>query len=65
LKVRSKEKGGQGFANAEVTFDLNGDGGRLHTAAQITGKAASMGEGVVQSVLDALNKDFTGKLATA
>jgi hypothetical protein len=24
-----------------------------------------MGEGVVQSVLDALIKDFTGKLATA
>ncbi len=65
LKVRSKEKGGQGFANAEATFTLNGDGGTLHTAAQISGKAASMGEGVVQSVLDALIKDFTGKLATA
>ena len=65
MEVRAKEKGGQGFANAEVTFDLNGDGDLLHTAAQITGKAASMGEGVVQSVLDALIKDFTGKLATA
>jgi carbon monoxide dehydrogenase subunit G len=65
LKVKSREKGGQGFANADVTFTLNGDGGQLHTAAQITGKAASMGEGVVQSVLDALIKDFTGKLATA
>ena len=38
-------------------------GGTIHTAAQITGKAASMGEGVVVSVLDALIKDFTGKLA--
>jgi carbon monoxide dehydrogenase subunit G len=65
LKVKSKEKGGQGFANAEVTFTLDGEGGNLHTAAQITGKAASMGEGVVGSVLDALIKDFTGKLATA
>ena len=37
--------------------------GTIHTAAQITGKAASMGEGVVVSVLDALIKDFTGKLA--
>ena len=36
----------------------------IHTAAQINGKAASMGEGVVQSVLDALIKDFTTKLAT-
>jgi carbon monoxide dehydrogenase subunit G len=65
LKVKSKEKGGQGFANADVTFTLNGESGNLHTAAQITGKAASMGEGVVGSVLDALIKDFTGKLATA
>jgi len=65
LKVKSKEKGGTGYANADVVFDLNGDGGTVHTAAQITGKAASMGEGVVYSVLDALIKDFTGKLATA
>jgi carbon monoxide dehydrogenase subunit G len=64
LKIKSKEAGGQGFANAEVVFTLSGDGGTVHTAAQISGKAASMGEGVVQSVLDALIKDFTEKLAT-
>jgi uncharacterized protein len=63
MKIRSKEAGGQGYANAEVVFTLNGDGGTVHTAAQITGKAASMGEGVVQSVLDALIQDFTSKLA--
>jgi carbon monoxide dehydrogenase subunit G len=63
MKIRSKEAGGQGYANAEVVFTLGDDGGNVHTAAQITGKAASMGEGVVQSVLDALIKDFTGKLA--
>jgi carbon monoxide dehydrogenase subunit G len=33
------------------------------TNAQITGKAASMGEGVVVGVLDALIKDFSDKLA--
>jgi carbon monoxide dehydrogenase subunit G len=64
LKVKSREAGGQGFANADVTFSLSDGGGTIHTAAQITGKAASMGEGVVVSVLDALIKDFTGKLAT-
>jgi uncharacterized protein len=64
LKIKSKEAGGQGFANAEVVFTLNEDGGTVHTAAQISGKAASMGEGVVVSVLDALITDFTGKLAT-
>ncbi|HZB06703.1 MAG TPA: SRPBCC family protein [Thermoleophilaceae bacterium] len=62
MRVKSKEAGGQGHANADVTFALNDGGGTIHTAAQITGKAASMGEGVVVSVLDGLIKDFTGKL---
>ena len=64
MQVKSREAGGQGHANADVTFALSDGGGTIHTAAQITGKAASMGEGVVVSVLDALIKDFTGKLAT-
>jgi len=64
LKIKSKEAGGQGFANADVVFTLDGEGGTIHTAAQISGKAASMGEGVVTTVLDALIKDFSGKLAT-
>jgi carbon monoxide dehydrogenase subunit G len=63
LRVKSREKGGQGYANADVTFVLSDGGGTIHTAAQITGKAASMGEGVVVSVLDALINDFTRKLA--
>jgi carbon monoxide dehydrogenase subunit G len=63
LQVKSREIGGQGHANAEVTFALSDGGGHIHTAAQITGKAASMGEGVVENVLDALIEDFTSKLA--
>ena len=62
LSVKSKEAGGQGHANAEVVFALADGGGTIHTNAQITGKAASMGEGVVVGVLDALVKDFAGKL---
>jgi carbon monoxide dehydrogenase subunit G len=64
LRVKSKEAGGQGHANADVEFTLNDGGGTIHTNAQITGKAASMGEGVLVGVLDALIKDFTGNLAT-
>jgi carbon monoxide dehydrogenase subunit G len=64
MQVKSREAGGQGYANADVTFTLNDGGGSVHTAAQITGKAASMGEGVVVSVLDALIKDFTSRLGT-
>jgi len=64
MRVKSREAGGQGHANADVVFSLSDGGGTIHTAAQITGKAASMGEGVVVSVLDALIADFTQKLAT-
>ena len=62
VRVRSKESGGTGHANADVTFRLDDGGGTIHTHAQITGKAASMGEGVVIGVLDALITDFTSKL---
>jgi uncharacterized protein len=62
MAVRSREAGGQGHANATAEFNLADGGGTLHTTAQITGKAASMGEGVVQGVLDALIQDFTSKL---
>jgi carbon monoxide dehydrogenase subunit G len=62
MQIRSREAGGQGHANATVTFALRDGGGTIHTNAQITGKAASMGEGVVVGVLDALIADFSTKL---
>ena len=65
LRVKSKEAGGQGHANADVAFQLEDGGGTIHTMAQISGKAASMGEGVVIGVLDALITDFTRKLGEA
>ena len=63
MSIKSKEAGGQGHANADIVFTLSDGGGTIHTSAQITGKAASMGEGVVVGVLDALIKDFAGKVA--
>ena len=65
LRVKSRDANGTGHANADVTFELSGTGGTIHTAAQITGKAASMGEGVVISVLDALIADFSSKFGNA
>ena len=62
LSVKSKEAGGQGYANGTIVFALKEGGGDIHTTAQITGKAASMGEGVVAGVLDALVQDFAGKV---
>ena len=63
FQVKSRETRGQGHANADVTFTLSDGGGAIHTAAQITGKAASMGEGIMVNVLDALIKNFTQKLS--
>ena len=62
MSVKSKEAGGQGHANADVVFALSDGAGTIQTKAQITGTAASMGEGVMVGVLDALIKDFSGKL---
>src|SRR5215211_2769716 len=62
MKVKAREAGGTGHANADVTFQLADAGGSIHTRAQITGKAASMGEGVMVGVLDGLITDFTTKL---
>ena len=62
MAVKSREAGGQGHANANVAFQLEDGGGGIHTSAQITGKAASMGEGVMVGVLDGLITDFTTKL---
>jgi uncharacterized protein len=62
MSVKSREAGGQGHANATVTIAVTDGGGTIHTNAQMTGKAASMGEGVVVGVLDALITDFAGKL---
>jgi carbon monoxide dehydrogenase subunit G len=65
LRVKAREASGSGHANADVTFTLENGGGTIHTAAQITGKAASMGEGTVSTVLDALITDFTNNFAAA
>ena len=65
LRVKSREVGGSGHANADVTFTLDDGGGNIHTAAQITGKAASMGEGTVSTVLEALIADFANNFAAA
>ena len=62
MSVKSREAGGQGHANATATFEISDGGGTVHTHAQITGKAASMGEGVVAGVLDALIADFTTRI---
>jgi uncharacterized protein len=65
MTVKSREAGGQGHANATVTFALSEGGGTINTNAQITGTAASMGEGIVTGVLEAMITDFSSKVGDA
>ena len=60
--VKSREKAGGGQADANVTLTLEGDGGTIHTEASMRGKVASMGEGMVETVLDAMIQDFAQNL---
>lgn len=62
MTVKAKEAGGQGHANATVVFALHDGGGTIQTTAHITGTAASMGEGIVSGVLDAMIADFASKV---
>jgi carbon monoxide dehydrogenase subunit G len=65
IKAKTKEAGGQSNAEGTVTITIAGDGGTVDATANISGKAASMGEGTVQAVLQELIKQFTGNLAKA
>ena len=65
LKAKTKEVGGQSHADGTVTITLGGDGGTIDGTANVSGKAASMGEGTVQAVLQQLAKQFGQNLAKA
>ena len=65
IKAQAKEAGGQSNADGTVTIQIGGDGGTVDATANVSGKAASMGEGTVQAVLTQLVKQFTGNLAKA
>jgi carbon monoxide dehydrogenase subunit G len=67
LKVRAKEARGQGTADADVTMELTGDEehttGKIVTDVKISGKAASMGRGVMQDVAGRMVDTFAENLA--
>jgi hypothetical protein len=65
ITAKAKEKGGQSNAEGTVTIQVGGDGGTVDATANVSGKAASMGEGTVQAVLQALIKQFSANVAKA
>ena len=65
IKANTKEAGGQSNAAGDVTISLGGGNGSVSADANVSGKAASMGEGTVVAVLTQLVKQFTANLAKA
>src|SRR5919205_3508513 len=67
MKARAKESRGQGTADADVTMQLSGDDGRtsatVTTEVELSGKVATMGQGVLQDVSGRLVQTFASNLA--
>ena len=67
MKAKAKETRGQGTADAEVTMQLEGDDarttGRIVTDMKVSGRAASMGRGVMQDVAGRMVGTFADNLA--
>jgi hypothetical protein len=67
MKARAKESRGQGTADADVIMTLDGSNGRtsatVTTEVQLTGKVATMGQGVLQDVSRRLVETFAANLA--
>jgi carbon monoxide dehydrogenase subunit G len=68
MKARAKESRGQGTADADVTMVLAGRNGgtsaTVTTEVQLSGRVATMGQGVLQDVSRRLVETFAGNLAT-
>ena len=65
IRAQAKEAGGQSNADGTVTIQISGDGGTVEGSANVSGKAASMGEGTVQAVLQQLVKQFAANVSKA
>ena len=67
MKARAKESRGQGTADADVTMLLSGDDGRtsatVTTDVALSGKVATMGQGVLRDVSGRLIDTFARNLA--
>jgi carbon monoxide dehydrogenase subunit G len=65
IKAKAKDDSGQSNADGTVTITIGGDGGTIDATANVNGKAASMGEGTVQAVLQQLIKQFSANVSKA
>lgn len=65
IRADAKEAGGQSSASGDVTIKVSGGECSISVVANVSGKAASMGEGTIAAVLAQLVKQFAGNVAAA
>jgi len=68
MTARARESRGQGMATAHVRMHLDGDNGATHgrmvTEVALSGRAAAMGQGVIQDVSGRIVDQFAENLAS-
>jgi len=65
VHAETREAGGQSNASGDVTIALSGSNGTIDATANVSGKAASMGEGTIVAVLGQLIKTFAANVGKA
>src|SRR3954471_14625619 len=67
LRIKAREARGQGTASATSELKLDEEGGKtrsqIHTDVSLTGRAASMGRGIIGDVSSKMVDTFAGNLA--
>jgi len=65
IKANTREKLGQSYATGDITICLGDGDGTIDAIANVGGKAAGMGEGVIVNVLTDLVRSFSANLGNA
>ena len=65
IKASTRETLGQSYATGDITICLGDGSGAIEAIANVGGKAAGMGEGVIVNVLTDLVRSFSANIASA
>lgn len=65
IKANTRETLGQSYATGDITISVDGGDVKIVAVANVGGKAAGMGEGVIVNVLTNLVRSFSANLAAA
>jgi carbon monoxide dehydrogenase subunit G len=65
IKANTRETLGQSYATGDITISLGDGAGKVDAIANVGGKAAGMGEGVIVDVLTNLVRSFSANIGKA